>query len=679
MSTSSVSNSGTATIRPIEDDTLKLIGRVSVVLALIFSIIAFIDTSIIFHDYYTSTVTIEGIPETTESTAREFQSYFEDLGISSAIFAWYIHTWRFIKLIIFYAVALLIFSRRSDSVIGIIISLWLIGMGAAISDAVVLAEISLVAGFNQVVVPALSMDYLGFISINVAYAVAWFLLAPALLIYPNGKMQPRWSWISLILVQIVVSFWLFLPEDSIYHPVQWNSLISTLVYIPTWGLLMFVIFQRYRKYFSQVERQQTKIFIYLTVIYFAISTAHSIFASTGVRTPYASESIIGDAIGIIIDTSFMVVPIAVGIALFRYRLWDIDLVINRSLVYGAILAIGAIVFGGALFSLQLLGSTNPILAAVIALVVTALLYNPARKRVQSFVDHRIYGLRFGLDEVNQLKAVSKPTIETSGQLTGQQFGDFELLDLLGKGGMGEVYKAYRNGETVAIKVLNIDMSTDPEMRRRFEREAAAGMKLEHPNIVTVHDMKEQDDFYYMVMEHIDGQDLRQYLKLEQKLDIETATTMMSKICDALRLSHEANYVHRDIKPANIMIRTNGDPVLMDFGIAKLRDGRTVITKTGTIGTIDYMAPEQIMEAKEVDARADIYALGVTFYEMLAGERPFTGSPAQVMFAHIQQPPPDLRDVDDEMPRHVAKAIMKALAKKPDERYQSAAEFAADLS
>jgi len=505
-----------------------------------------------------------------------------------------------------------------------------------------------------------------------------FILLIFLYLIPDGRFSPRWAYIPLGIGLLAVTILTIHINDIITLP---EAIINVLIITSICLVLLSVALQIYR-YFrdsSSEQRQQSKwILIGVAALFSSIFIWIFLFAGA-LSIPGGQTRLLLNVTGTTVLSALLIMlPVAITFAILRYGLWNIDIVINRSLVYGSILAIAAIIFAIALFGFQLLGSANPLFAGLISIAFTAVLFVPARKRVQHFVDHRIYGLRFGLDEVNQLKSESKPSIETTGQLTGQQFGDFELLDLLGKGGMGEVYKAYHQGETLAIKVLNMDMSTDSDMRRRFEREAAAGMKLQHPNIVRVHEMRQQDAYYYMVMEHIDGQDLRQHLKQEDKLDIETATTIITKLCDALTVAHSQNYVHRDIKPANIMLRSNGDPVLMDFGIAKLRDGRTVITKTGAIGTIDYMAPEQIMEAKEVDARADIYALGVTLYEMLTGERPFKGSPAQVMFAHIQQPAPDIRDLDDSIPRTIAKAIAKALAKKPDDRYQSAEAFANDL-
>jgi serine/threonine protein kinase len=151
--------------------------------------------------------------------------------------------------------------------------------------------------------------------------------------------------------------------------------------------------------------------------------------------------------------------------------------------------------------------------------------------------------------------------------------------------------------------------------------------------------------------------------------------LMQDVCAALDVAHNQGFIHRDLKPANIMVKPNGEAVLMDFGVTKMTDASTSLTGTGAIGTIDYMAPEQIMAAKEVDKRADIYALGVMLYEMVTGEKPFKGSAAQILFAHLQQPPPD---PNDDIQRSIAKVIMQAMSKKPEERFQSASEFFAAL-
>jgi serine/threonine protein kinase len=244
--------------------------------------------------------------------------------------------------------------------------------------------------------------------------------------------------------------------------------------------------------------------------------------------------------------------------------------------------------------------------------------------------------------------------------------------------MGEVYKGIRDNETVAIKTMLLEIAQDKAMRERFHREAEIGMALHHPHIVKVFASGDIDGMPYMVMEYVTGQDLRDYLKSGNKLDEKTATQIMHNICAALDTAHQKGYVHRDLKPANIMIKVNGEAVLMDFGVTKVTDASSSLTGTGAIGTIDYMAPEQIMSSREVDKRADIYALGIMLYELMTGEKPFSGGAAQVMFAHLQQPPPDPRDVHEAIPRPIAKAIMQAMSKKPEDRFQSAGEFAQAL-
>jgi len=257
------------------------------------------------------------------------------------------------------------------------------------------------------------------------------------------------------------------------------------------------------------------------------------------------------------------------------------------------------------------------------------------------------------------------------------------LDVVGTGGMGEVYKATDGTKTFAIKTLLSSKNTDPEMISRFRREGEVGQRLNHPNIAGVYDI-EQDETtgtLYLVMDYLEGQDLSTLLEHQKRLDLATTSRLINDIASALDVAHADGLVHRDIKPSNVMIvgrDAEKHAILMDFGITKLKNANT-LTGTGAIGTIGYMAPEQILDARTVDIYADIYALGVLTYEMLLGERPFVGGAGQVMFAHIQQPPPDPRDKDSNLPRPVAKAIMTALAKDPSERFPSAGAFADILS
>jgi predicted Ser/Thr protein kinase len=305
-------------------------------------------------------------------------------------------------------------------------------------------------------------------------------------------------------------------------------------------------------------------------------------------------------------------------AITRYRLWDIDIVINRSLV--GLLVTGAllIVFVVSAFLLQsLLQAENQVLAFGLSAIVPALLFNPTRKRVRQFIDRRVYGFRFDL---NELRALHHPQpITNPGKLTGKVLEGYEVQGVIGTGGMGEVYQGIGDGKTVAIKTMLPKIAQDTDMRRRFEREAEAGMLLDHPHIAKVYTHGETDGTPYLVMDYIEGQDLSAYLKTGGVVDEETAPRLMHDIGAALDMAHQQGFVHRDLKPGNIMIRPNGQAVLMDFGVTKMTDASSSLTGTGAIGTIDYMAPEQIMSAKEVDHSADIYALGVMLFEMMTGE------------------------------------------------------------
>jgi serine/threonine-protein kinase len=241
--------------------------------------------------------------------------------------------------------------------------------------------------------------------------------------------------------------------------------------------------------------------------------------------------------------------------------------------------------------------------------------------------------------------------------------------------MGEVYKGVGNGRTVAIKILPGDLAQQAAFRTRFEREAEVLANFNQPNIVKIFDAGVCDGLLYMAMEYVDGQELGDIIRQNGRLSLAAIRPFAADFSAALDHAHAYGLVHRDIKPSNIMVRIKSDgktqeAILMDFGVAKIQDARTSITGTGAIGTIDYMAPEQIADAREVDHRADIYALGVVLYEMLTGERPFEGGPAQVLFAHLYQPAPDPRQIVPDLPEMAASAIMRAMAKKPEERFQT---------
>jgi serine/threonine protein kinase len=236
---------------------------------------------------------------------------------------------------------------------------------------------------------------------------------------------------------------------------------------------------------------------------------------------------------------------------------------------------------------------------------------------------------------------------------------------------------------VAIKVLLPEMA-QRDFVRWFRREVQTLSKMDHPNIVRLLEAGETDGRPYIVLDFIAGRELSRIMTDRRRMPLAEVRLLLHDVAAALNYAHERGLVHRDVKPSNIMIRRRADgtrpeAVLMDFGIAKTNDALTVQTGTGAIGTIAYMAPEQIIAATAVDRRADVYSLGVTAFEMLAGEVPFKGGPAQVLFAHLQERPMELRQLVPEVPLAVSRSVAKCLEKKPEDRFRSVVEFISAFS
>ena len=270
-------------------------------------------------------------------------------------------------------------------------------------------------------------------------------------------------------------------------------------------------------------------------------------------------------------------------------------------------------------------------------------------------------------------------------LAGQTLsGRYQIQSIIGQGGMASVYKAYDTNlrRAVAIKIIHPHLSNNPEFVRRFEEEATAVARLRHPNIVQMYDFNHDGDLYYMVMEFVLGETLQTRLKRcnasKRRLSIKEVVSFTAEICDAAYYAHQRGMIHRDIKPANIMLGVDGNAILMDFGIARMV-GASQHTATGAVmGTAMYMSPEQI-QGLQTDARADIYSIGVTLFEMLSGRPPFEADSAMtLMMMHLNDPLPDLHELRPDISNDLLSITNIALAKNRDERYQSASEFAVAL-
>ncbi|MFE0025914.1 Stk1 family PASTA domain-containing Ser/Thr kinase [Amycolatopsis sp. NPDC059021] len=263
---------------------------------------------------------------------------------------------------------------------------------------------------------------------------------------------------------------------------------------------------------------------------------------------------------------------------------------------------------------------------------------------------------------------------------------YELGDTLGYGGMSEVHHGHdvRLGREVAIKILRADLARDPQFLERFRREAQNAAALNHPAIVAVYDTGEANTEFgplpYIVMEYVEGRTLRDIVKTEGPLSQKRAMEVMADVCAALDFSHRHGIVHRDVKPANVMITKNGAVKVMDFGIARaMHDGQSAMTQTAAvIGTAQYLSPEQA-RGESVDARSDVYAAGCVLYELVTGEPPFTGdSPVAVAYQHVREDPSAPSTVNPAVSPELDAVVLKALAKGPANRYQSAAEMRSDL-
>ena len=265
-------------------------------------------------------------------------------------------------------------------------------------------------------------------------------------------------------------------------------------------------------------------------------------------------------------------------------------------------------------------------------------------------------------------------------LTGRTFGPYKVLEKSGEGGMGLVYKGFQESlnRYVAIKVLRGELARDQQFIARFRPEALAVAKLSHPNILHIFDTGAAHGTYYIVMDYVDGGSLSDLIA-RGPLDAETAVSIAAQVADALDYAHSQSLIHRDVKPANVLLTGEGRPLLTDFGIARALDASTRLTRTGTqIGTPEYMAPEQA-QGEQVDGRTDIYALGIVLYEMLTGWAPFSAStPMATLYKQVNAPLPPLRQTKAEVPTWLESVVKKSLAKRPQDRFQRASEFAAAL-
>ncbi|MBY0120745.1 Stk1 family PASTA domain-containing Ser/Thr kinase [Bacillus sp. S/N-304-OC-R1] len=260
-------------------------------------------------------------------------------------------------------------------------------------------------------------------------------------------------------------------------------------------------------------------------------------------------------------------------------------------------------------------------------------------------------------------------------------GRYKILEIIGGGGMANVYLAHDMilDRDVAVKMLRLDFANDEEFIRRFHREAQSATSLAHPNIVSIYDVGEEDSLYYIVMEYVDGQTLKQYIQQNSPVRVEKVIEIMKQLTSAIAHAHQNHIIHRDIKPHNILIDKHGNVKITDFGIAMALSATSITQTNSVIGSVHYLSPEQARGGM-ANRKSDIYSLGIVMFELLTGRLPFSGESAvSIALKHLQSETPSLRRWYPSIPQSVENIVLKATAKDPFHRYDTAEKMEEDLS
>ena len=606
----------------------------------------------------------------------------QQLGLSTTFYATYQVALVILLAVAFGMAGLIIAWNKSDDWLALLVAFTLIGQGANAFDP--LARMGRVPGFEIPVHFVVSMILMG--------------LPLSCYLFPDGKIQKRWMlyvvgvWFAWLMISV---FWRSFPIN-IFKRGGNATLIYLLSLLAVLSTGIYAQVYRYRTTHNPAKRQQLKWIVFGVAIGILTGIGVNLFLTFfELAKPSAGTYLVVD----MLTQTFSVVaqftvPVAVVFSILKYRLYDIELVINRSIIYGLLTVVLAAVFGILLFGLQaayqaITHQTNPpTIAVVVSTIAVSSIFQPTRKVMRRFVNHRIYGMDVDFEEIERRNEKLEQVAHLSSNAM-TNVGGYKDLELIARGGMGEVYKARHPSlnRTVAIKVLSAFFKDDPGFNKRFAREAKTMAQLRHPNIITIHDFGDQDGLPYIVMEYLTGDTLSQIIGNHERLPLEEGLPILQDLAAALDYAHGQGVIHRDIKPSNVIVEpittlTSGRTqraILMDFGIARFITENTILTGSGDVmGTADYISPEQIHGLTELDSRTDQYSFGVMTYQLLTGKKPFERNNTWAMIrSHLEEPPPDPR-VHVSMTEHVATTILRTLSKKPEERFSSVGEFVSEL-
>lgn len=525
------------------------------------------------------------------------------------------------------------------------------------------------------------------------FALTWPTFITFLYLFPSGFFAPSWSkWLAVFAYLFAIFHYHYMAQNveaPTYVAITWFLLVASGVYSQVY---------RYRNQSNATQKQQTKWFLYALAVWFVINLLTNVLLivalllGADLANGYSPTNfvfiLINEPISLI---SINLIPLSILLALLRYRLWDVDFLINRSIVYIALSGVLFLVFGFTVYAVStvLQGMLGGAATLALSAGILGAVFQPTRRRLQRFVDRRLYHIYIDYKRPT-------PKLEFGQVVRGTDFGHYSNLTLIGKGGMSMVYRAHHPtiSQEVALKVLPSELREKGDYQQRFLREAQLVSDLQHPNIVRVFDYGENAGTCYMVMEYVSGQDLHSYLQEKKRLSLPETIFLLRQIAAGLEYAHERGLVHRDIKPANIMLnfltQTTNRPdldwvyyraIIMDFGIAKKIGSHTLNTQAGGLmGTFDYISPEQIQAATDINHQADIYTLGVMTYQLLTGELPFRQqNPGALLIAHLNQPAPNPCDVMPNLPKQVGQAVVKAMAKEPKDRFETVQKFISALT